>query len=50
VNHSFRHAQQRLDYYAAEKFPVTMKMIPIEMFTSIVPAAAPRDAGEANLW
>lgn len=41
VNHAFRHAAQRMDYYAAEKFPVTMKNIPIEMFAHMGAPAAP---------
>ena len=32
VNHTFKHAEARMAYYAAEKFPVTLKKIPLEMF------------------
>jgi superfamily II DNA or RNA helicase len=34
VNHTFKHAQERMKYYAAEKFKVKMTKVPLAMFAA----------------
>jgi superfamily II DNA or RNA helicase len=40
VNHAFRHAEARIAYYAAEKFPMAIKKVPLTAFTTQKPAPA----------
>jgi superfamily II DNA or RNA helicase len=36
VNHTFRHAEQRVQYYAAERFPYTLHEFDLEKWVSIL--------------
>lgn len=44
VNHTFRHAEQRVQYYAAERFPYTFHEFDLEKWMSILPKPAHGDA------
>jgi len=44
VNHTFKHAQLRAQYYSTEKFPTQLQQIPLTKFVQ----ARPVDAGATN--
>jgi superfamily II DNA or RNA helicase len=50
TNHTFKHAEARMAYYAAEKFPVTLKKIPMAMFASAQTGSgtSPAPSGATN--
>jgi superfamily II DNA or RNA helicase len=48
VNHTFKHAEARMAYYAAEKFPVTLRKIPLAMFAVKASGTRPDGSGTTN--
>jgi len=57
VNHVFRHAEQRVQYYASERFPYTLHEYDVEMWLRLLSRndaktlqSAPSDAGDSKEW
>lgn len=50
INHVFRHAEQRTQYYSTEKFPVTLKQIDMAKFTQIARPASPPPSGSTSVF
>ena len=47
-NFAWKHAQARMAFYAAEKFPVTLKKVPLSMFAAHDSVASPAAQGATN--